>query len=141
MRAHEFITEASKKKPKSKKTRRKHERSISRDVIDTLPSTYIIPELKNQDPYMQYRFGLELVNAKSKKSRERESGEKQGKMTSQWGENEIIVSYGEDVGPLVDQALRQLGVGKKVKVTSTGSREPRGADKSSLLKGFSGFSK
>ena len=139
MRAHEFITEAAKKK--SKKSRQKYTRSISRDVVDTLPSTYIIPELKNQDPYMQYRFGLEFVNAKSKKSRERESGEKQGKMKSIWGENEIIVSYGEDVGPLVDQALRQLGTGKKVKVSSGGSREPRGAEKSSLLKGFKGFSK
>ena len=51
MRAWEFIVEA--------KTG-----TITRDVGLALPGAFKIPALKNQDPYLQYRFGVAIAGAK-----------------------------------------------------------------------------
>ena len=53
MRAHEFISEG-------------RIGSIAPDVARALPATYVIPELPNQDPYLQYRFGVAMASAKGK---------------------------------------------------------------------------
>ena len=59
MRAREFINEG--------KTG-----SLQDDVAKALPSTYAIPELKNQDPYLQYRFSVAIAGAKGAAKRKEE---------------------------------------------------------------------
>jgi len=54
MRAHEFITE--------QKLSDVHD---GLDVVSrSLPYTYVIPELKNQDFYDLYRFGLAIADVR-----------------------------------------------------------------------------
>jgi len=38
--------------------------SLAPAVARTLPSTYVLPHLKNQDPYLQYRMGMALAAAR-----------------------------------------------------------------------------
>ena len=125
MRAHEFIVEG-------------RTGSIQDDVAKALPATYAIPELKNQDPYLQYRFGVAIAGAKGAKKRQEDNVPPYSK-ESKWGENEIVVSYGMDVSEYIDDALKAMGMsGKKILSTVT-SEETSDVDTKSPVIGFKGF--
>jgi len=96
MRAKDFIKEA-------------RTGSLQDDVASALPATYVIPKLKNQDPYLQYRFGVALAAAKGAKDRA-EEGDQPFEPKSAWGENEIIISYDPTVDSVIDDALRMVGL-------------------------------
>jgi len=99
MRAREFISEdASFDKG-----------SIHADVARSLPATYIIPALQNQNAYMQYRFSVALAGAKGKAARKAE-GDPEFDPTSSWGENEIVISSDPDIGKWIDMALKDMGL-------------------------------
>ena len=87
MRAREFVAEA--------KTG-----SITRDVGLALPGAFKIPALKNQDPYLQYRMGVALANARS--------GEHED-TASAFGENMTVVGYTDADDETVKLALKQMG--------------------------------
>lgn len=130
MRAREFITEAT--------------GSILPEVQHTLPAAWVIDQLKNNDFYMQYRFGVALAGAKGKAQREKDNVPPYARETT-WGENEIVVSYaGVDAleGYLHD-ALHELGLPSSAAklVTTKKSEEPTDTLKKSPLKGFKGYPK
>ena len=83
--------------------------SLQDDVASALPATYVIPKLKNQDPYLQYRFGVALAAAKGAKDRA-EEGDQPFEPKSAWGENEIIISYDPSIDGVIDDALRIVGL-------------------------------
>jgi len=114
--------------------------SIRDDVAKALPATYAIPELKNQDPYMQYRFGVAIAGAKGAKKR-KEDGVASYSTESGWGENEIIVSYGMDMNEIIDDALKQLGLKGKKRVSTIDSEESTDAGTKSPMKPFKGYAK
>ena len=126
MRAKEFISEG------------KSPEKLLPDQADALPATYIIPELPNQDPYLQYRFSVAIAAAKGRKQRD-EEGVSSMHRTSAFGENEIVVSYGNDVGEYIDDALKQMGMSGKKMVSTPTSIETNDVDKSSPLKAFKGY--
>lgn len=128
MRAHEFLTEGSSPE------------KLLPDQADALPATYIIPELPNQDPYLQYRFGVAIAAAKGKAQREKD-GIGSMHRTSAFGENEIVVSYGHDVGPYIDDALKMMGMSGKKMISTPTSIETSDVTKVSPLKGFKGYPK
>ena len=80
---------------------------LFRSVAKALPATYVIPELPNQDPYSQYRFGVAIAGAKGAKKRAEDNVGKFYEKSS-FGENEIVVSYGEDMGPIIADASGNL---------------------------------
>lgn len=92
MRAKEFIVESY--------------GNLQPDVAAALPASYVIPKLKNQDPYLQYRFGLALVAAKKNKYNKEKSFE----IESEWGENQIIISYSNNLDDYIDDALIKMGL-------------------------------
>ena len=96
MRAKEFIKES-------------RVGSLQDDVASALPATYVIPKLKNQDPYLQYRFGLAIAGAKSDADRAKE-GSQPFEPQSAWGENEVVVSYSNRVDDYIDAALAKIGL-------------------------------
>jgi len=114
--------------------------SIESNVALSLPSTYIIPALQNQNAYMQYRFGVALAGAKGAAERKAE-GDPNFAPTSNWGENEIIISSDPDIGKWIDMALKDMGLpsGDKKLVSTKGSDEPPDTDKVSPVKGFKGY--
>jgi hypothetical protein len=92
MRAKEFIAE-----------------HVSVGASSALPATYVIPKLPNQDPYKQLRFGIAIASVRGKDAREQE-GTAQYEPESAWGENQIIINYGEDTSDIIDQALKMVGL-------------------------------
>ena len=126
MRAKEFIAEST--------------GHLLPDQADALPATYVIPELPNQDPYLQYRFGVAIAGAKGKAQREKD-GVSSMNRTSAFGENEIVVSYGHDAGEYIDDALKTMGMKGKKRVSTPTSVETSDVTKNSPLKGFKGYPK
>ena len=118
MRAKEFIKES-------------RTGSLRDDVASALPATYIIPKLKNQDPYLQYRFGVAIAAAKSNKNRQEEQPEFDA--TSVWGENEVIVSYSNTIGDYIDDALAIIGLSPSDKqlISTPRSEEAKDVSKGS----------
>lgn len=126
MRAKEFIAESNGR--------------LLPDQVNAMPATYVIPELPNQDPYLQYRFGVAIAGAKGANQRAKD-GVSSMNRESAFGENEIVVSYGHDAGEYIDDALKSMGLKGKKKLTAFNSIETPDVDKTSPLKGFKGYPK
>jgi hypothetical protein len=127
MRAKEFVTEAITSK-------------LLPDQMGALPATYAIPELPNQDAYLQYRFSVAIAGAKGREQRDKD-GVSSMSREGPFGESEIVVSYGHDVGPYIDDALKQMGLSGKKMVSTPTSVETTDVDKVSPLKAFKGYPK
>ena len=126
MRAYEFINES-------------RTGSLAPDVADALPATYVIPELPNQDPYLQYRFGVAMAAAKGAKARAAD-GILPFAKDSAWGENQIVIGYMDDhTGEYIDDALSQMGLHGKKMISTPTSEEDKDVDKTSPVKAFKGF--
>jgi hypothetical protein len=130
MRAKEFITESG------------ITGSILPDVQRTLPAAWVIDDLKNNDFYMQYRFGVALAGAKGKEQRQKDHVPPYDR-ESTWGENEVIVSYaGADaLQSYLNDALAELNIPASAAklVTSKNSEEPTSTGKKSPMNAFRGF--
>lgn len=85
-----------------------------------LPSTTVLPSLKNQDAYLQYRFGLAIAAARSGIATDEFSSE------GAFGENMTVIGYAESDPETVDLALKLMGKeyakGKKM-ISTTKSQE------------------
>lgn len=125
MRAREFINESS-------------TLALLPDQAGALPATYAIPELPNQDPYLQYRFSVAIAGAKGAKQREKDGVPKDAARTA-WGENEIVVSYGHDASEYIDDALKIMGKSGKKLISTPTSVETTDVDKKSPINGFKGY--
>lgn len=130
MRAKEFITEST--------------GSILPEVQRTLPAAWVIDSLKNNDFYMQYRFGVALAGAKGRDQRDKDNVPKYDRETT-WGENEVVVSYGgaDVLQKYINDALGELGLpsGAAKLVTSKKSEEPVDTITKSPVTGFKGYPK
>lgn len=115
MRAREFIAENGRTG------------SILPDVSSALPATYALPELQNQDAYMQYRFGVALAAVRGSKERAADNTPP-FTSTSAWGENQIIISYDPDIDKLIDDALKIMGKSKKIMISTPSSTETKDVD-------------
>lgn len=116
MRAREFIKEDA-------------THSLQDDVARALPMTYTIPSLQNQDPYKQYRFGIAIAKAKSTG----EESHQEFQSETPWGENLVIVGYGNTTDQYIDAALAEIGLGPgdKKLITTPRSEETTTVNKSS----------
>lgn len=127
MRAREFVTEG--------KTG-----SIAPDVGRALPGAFRIPALKNQDPYLQYRFGVAIAGAKGAAQRAKDDVPNFEK-ESVFGENEIVVSYDPDVVTYIRDALTAMGLppGDAQRIGTQASEEATDVQKTSPVIGFQGY--
>lgn len=130
MRAYEFLTEST------------------TDGLNVaayaLPNTYVLPELKNQDFYELYRFGLAIADVRG--SNDEDTVQNGFRHTFQpestWGENQIVTSWDPDIGQVLDQALKKVHKsGKKLVSTPGGSEEIPNTGTTSTLKPFKGYKK
>ena len=115
MRAKEFITEGV--------------NSMQDDVARALPMTFAIPELRTNDPYKQYRFGIAIAKAKA-------SGEDSVQdfgAESVWGNNMVVVGYSNTVDQYIDKALEEIGLSASDKklISTPRSEETNTVNKSS----------
>jgi hypothetical protein len=128
MRAREFIAENA---------------DLPAAVSAALPATYSIPKLQNQDPYLQYRFGVALAATKGREGDEQAGEDMRHNMSprSAWGENMIVVSYDPNIGDWIDAALAQVGLnsGDKKLISTATSDEPKNTGITSPVKPFRGY--
>ena len=109
------------------------------DIDGPLLNTYVIPELPNQDAYLQYRFGVALAAARGIEQR-RQDGAPEFDPESVWGENMIVTSMDPNIDEHIDTALAMMKLaGGKRLITSKKSTEPQYVQSNSPLKGFSGY--
>ena len=128
MRATEFVTEG-------------RTGSITHDVGLALPGAFKIPALKNQDPYLQYRFGVAIAGAKGAAQRARDDVPKFDGAESVFGENEIVVSYDPEAETWIRDALVSMGMpaSDAVRIGTQASEEAPDVDKTSPVRAFSGY--
>lgn len=128
MRAKEFINEG-------------RTGTITRDVGLALPGAFKIPALKNQDPYLQYRFGVAIAGAKGAAQRAQDHVPDFDGAESVFGENEIIVSYDPQAPVWIKDALRSMGMpaSDMKQIGTMASEEAPDVDKISPVKGFKGY--
>ena len=130
MRAREFITEDNGRTG-----------SITYDVGRALPGAFKIPALKNQDPYLQYRFGVAIAGAKGAAQRKLDGVPPFDGKESEFGENEIVVSYDPHTIDYIRDALRAMGLppSDAVQVATMASEEMPDVDTTSPVTGFKGY--
>lgn len=129
MRAHEFITESV---------------TDGLNVASySLPNTYLIPDLKNNDFYELYRFGLAIADVRGTSGKDDvQNGFRHDfEAESEWGEHQIISSFDPNVGDVIDQALKKVNKKGKKLVSTSGSDELPNTGKSSPMKPFKGYKK
>ena len=130
MRAHEFITESV--------TDGLHVASYA------LPYAYVIPELKNQDFYQLYRFGLAIADVRGTGGMDdgvQNKFKHDFEAESEWGENQVVVSFDKNIGKVIDQALKKVHKSGKKLVSTPGSEELPNTSTQSTLKPFKGYKK
>ena len=128
MRAREFIKEG-------------RTGSLAPDVGLALPGAFKIPALKNQDPYLQYRFGVAIAGAKGAAQRAQDGVPDFDGAESVFGENEIVVSYDPEAEVWIKDALRAMGMppSDAVRIGTQASEEAPDVVKTSPIKGFAGY--
>ena len=114
--------------------------SITYDVARALPGAWKIPALKNQDPYLQYRFGVAIAGAKGAEQRAAD-GVPKFQQDNIFGENEFVVSYDPHTIDYIHDALRAMGLppSDAKQVANLKSEEMPDVVKVSPVKPFKGY--
>ena len=132
MRAKEFITETTLSKV--------------HDGLDlatmSLPNTYVIPELKNNDFYDLYRFGVAIAAVRGEGGNDNVQNKFKPdfRAESSWGEHQVVSSeFDKELGNTIDQALKKVGKSGKKMVSTPGSDEMDDTLTQSPIRGFKGY--
>ena len=114
--------------------------SLQQDIALALPGAWKIPALKNQDPYLQYRFGVAVAGAKGAAQR-RKDGVPPFEQDNVFGENEFVVSYDPHTGEYIRDALQSMGLpgSDAIQIATMASEEMPDVEKISPIKGFKGY--
>jgi hypothetical protein len=108
----------------------------------SLPNTYVIPDLKNNDFYELYRFGVAIAAVRGESGNDDvQNGFKPDfKAETSWGEQQVVSSeFDRDISKTIDQALKKVGKSGKKSVSSSGSVEMDDTLTQSPIKGFKGY--
>jgi Fe-S cluster assembly iron-binding protein IscA len=114
--------------------------SLQQDISLALPGAWKIPALKNQDPYLQYRFGVAIAGAKGAEQRARDDVPK-FEEDQIFGENEFVVSYDPKTINYIRDALVSMGMSASdaKQIASNKGEEMPDVDKRSPVIGFKGY--
>jgi hypothetical protein len=110
MRAKEFIVEYS-----AKAHGQASKVSAAKDAA--LPGVFVQKQLRNTDPYMQYRLGLAVAAARADKA-----GHVEFNQESAWAENLTQIMYAPEDEETIQMASKLMGV-KPTRITDNASRE------------------
>lgn len=100
--------------------------SLAPSVQETLPATYVIPALKNNDFYTQYRYGMALAAAAASAADPSLNFER----ASAFGEQLTLVSYTSEEQRIIELASKLMGVSSKL-ISTPKSEEPHDTQKNS----------
>lgn len=117
------------------------------DALDiarlSLPYTYKMTQLKNNDFYPIYRFGVAIAAVRGESGTDDvQNGFKPDfRAESSWGENQVVSSFDPNIGKVIDKALAKIHKSGKIEVSTPGSEEMKDTNKGSILKPFQGYAK
>lgn len=101
--------------------------SLLPGIAHALPDVNVLTDLKNTDPYLQYRMGVALAAARAHDEDHIDFAE-----TSVWGENMAVVSYTEEDQRTLDLALKLMpGVNAAKRISTRKSEEATDVQKTS----------
>ena len=137
MRAKEFLTE--------------QQMDEVHDLMDvarlSLPNTYKLDQLKNNDFYPIYRFGVAIADVRGHQADENPANKgidpykPDFHAESSWGENQVVSGYDPKLKDVVRKALQKIGKPGITTVSTPGSDEMLDTSKGSPLKAFKGYKK
>lgn len=78
---------------------------VDQNVSDSLPGGFVQRDLRNTDPYMQYRYGLALAGARAKAEHGVEFEQE-----SAWAENLAVITYTKEDEETIRLADAMMGV-------------------------------
>lgn len=121
------------------------------DLMDvaklSLPNTYKLTQLKNNDFYPIYRFGVAIADVRGNQADENPANiginpyKPNFHAESSWGENQVVSGYDPKLKDVASKALSKIGK-PGIKVVSTASSDEMGdTGKGSILKPFKGYAK
>lgn len=99
------------------------------EIESTLPPTYVMPELQNNDTYRQYRYLLALAAAQA-----HENGDIKFQSQSSWNENTSVICYTPEEQRIVELANKLMGVHGYNIVNSKSHEEPHVNTRSPVAK-------
>lgn len=106
----------------------------------SLPNTFVIPDLKNQDFYELYRFGVAIADVRGQQGTDNVNNYKpEFRPETSWGENQVISSFDPNVGEVIDQALKKVNKSGKKAVSTPKSDELDDTMTVSPIKPFKGL--
>ena len=108
----------------------------------SLPTTYIIPELKNNDFYDLYRFGVAIAAVRGEGGNDNVQNKFKPdfRAESSWGEHQVVSSeFDKELGSTIDQALKKVGKSGKKMVSAPNSDEMDDTLTQSPIRGFKGY--
>lgn len=103
------------------------------DLQDSLPPTFVIPELKSSDAYMQYRHSVAMAAANATHPTKPEK-------ESVWGENQTVICYTPQEKEILDKANHTMGV-QAIAIAPSPSHESSYINKKSPVRPFKDFLK
>ena len=112
MRAKEFIVEYN---AKASGTFRK----VANDNDSALPGAFVQHQLRNTDPYMQYRLGMAAAVARAE-----QVGHVDFEQESPWAENLVQVMFAPEDEETIRLASKLMGVTPS-RITDNKSHEPK----------------
>ena len=135
MRAKEFITE-----------QRMDQIHDLMDVVSlSLPDTYKLDQLKNNDFYPIYRFGVAIADVRGHQADDNPGNKGLNPhkpvfhASSEWGENQIVSGFDPTLKDVIEKALNKINKPGITLVSTPGSEEMGDTNKQSLVTPFKGY--
>jgi hypothetical protein len=121
------------------------------DLMDvarlSLPNTYKLDQLKNNDFYPIYRFGVAIADVRGHQADDNPANKGLNpykpdfRAESSWGENQVVSGYDPNLKDVVKKALSKVVKSVITVVSTPGSDEMGDTYKGSPIKAFKGYSK
>lgn len=116
------------------------------DVAElSLPNTFKLTQLKNNDFYPIYRFGVAIADVRGHQADENPANKgidpykPEFHAESSWGENQVVSGYDPKLKDVVKQALQKVGKPGITTVSTPGSDEMADTSTVSPIKPFKGY--
>lgn len=117
------------------------------DLLDvarySLPYTYKLTDLQNQDFYEIYRFGVALAAVRGESGTDDVQSRFKPDFNAEslWGENQVVTSFDPDIKNVIKKALSKVNKSGIKSVSTPGSDEMTDTYKNSPVKAFRGYAK
>ena len=119
----------------------KEEATLPPEQADPMNHVFVLPGVQSSDPYQIYRLGMAMARARSDAGKDGITDKLPAwSAKAAFGEDAVIGGFNASVEPIIDQALKMIGLpAKKVQISTPNSLEPASVQKQSPVKPFAGY--